>query len=147
MIASYLSPTSGHYVMIGLLATIIAGTFALRSRGWFGRIILVAITLTFMLPTAVLAAGKYPWLVDSRYRTFKVLYWSIGKGMSREEVLKTVGYSYPPGEKYLRPIVIEDSSVAIRLRMNPENIPDPKREGITVRLEAGMVVGKDYTSD
>jgi hypothetical protein len=92
----------------------------------------------------ILGVGRNPWLVDARYRTYMQFYWSLGKGMSREEVMAMLEKAYPPTGPRIRPRIIEDSGTRLGFHMNPENQPQPDHEAIYLKLEAGKVMGKSY---
>jgi hypothetical protein len=133
-----------HLVMAGLAIALIAGWLAWRCRGFFTRLVLAVVALAFLGPSVILGVGRNPWLVDARYRTYMQFYWSLGKGMSREEVMAMLEKAYPPTGPRIRPRIIEDSGTRLGFHMNPENQPQPDHEAIYLKLEAGKVMGKSY---
>ncbi len=67
--------------------------------------------------------------------------------MTRDEVLALMNRSYPPGEPRLRPVIMEDSASKLGFFMNPEDAPEPDREGISLKMDDGRVIAKDYSRD
>ena len=85
---------------------------------------------------------------DSRLATFHRLFERIEKGMTVDEVWRTVQQLYPEGGDRVRPGFEQDAlNDAIVLFMNPEDQREPNAEGIFLRLEGGRVARKDYSMD
>jgi hypothetical protein len=141
------NPTTGEIAVAGLIAGLFVAVFAWRSRNLLVRLIWAVVALCILVPSGILTVGMNPWLVDARYRTYRLFYWSIQKGMTRDEVLALMNRTYPAGEDRLRPIIVDDSGSKLGFFMNPENAPEPDREGISVKMDDGRVVGKDYSRD
>lgn len=134
-------------VVAGLLISLFAGWVAWRSQSVLSRLLLLALSISLLIPSAILGVGMNPWLVDARYRSYQLFYWSIQRGMDRTEVMASLDTRYPVDGLRLKPRITEDSATRLSFVMNPEKSPDPDRETITLKMEAGKVVGKEYLRD
>ncbi|RYD20979.1 MAG: hypothetical protein EOP88_13055 [Verrucomicrobiaceae bacterium] len=134
-------------VLVGLAVAIFAGWVAWRSQSIISRLLLLALSITLLIPSTILGVGMNPWLVDARYRSYRLFYWGIQRGMDRTEVLADLESSYPIGGPRLRPKILEDTATRLSFIMHPEAQPDPDRETITLKMEAGKVMGKEYLPD
>jgi S-formylglutathione hydrolase FrmB len=139
--------SSTQLILVGLVASAIAARFAWRSRSGIARLFLIIMALCFFVPTGILLAGKNPWLVDARYRTYLKFYWSIRQNMTRAEVIAVMHDFYPPSDGRLAPIMIEDSSASLSFYMNPEDQSEPDTEGISLKMEDGRVTATKYIAD
>lgn len=134
-------------ILVGLVASAITARFAWRSRSGIARLFLIPLALCFLMPTGVLVAGKIPWLVDARYRTYVQFYWSIRRNMTHAEVLALMHDFYPQDDLRSLPIMVENSSSALSFYMNPETKSEPNQEKISLKMEDGRVIGTKYTPD
>lgn len=137
----------GQLVVVGLVVSLIAGWLAWRSRGVISRLVLLAIALALLVPSTILGVGMNPWLVDARFRNYRQFYWSIRKGMTREDVVRSLDGRYPLGGPRLRPVMLEDNATRLAFVMNPENTAEPDRETITLTMDGGKVTDKEYLPD
>lgn len=134
-------------VVAGLVISLFAGWVAWRSQSVLSRLLLLGLSISLLIPSAILCVGMNPWLVDARYRSYQLFYWGIQRGMDRSEVLANLDTRYPVDGPRLKPRIIEDSATRLSFVMNPEKLPDPDRETITLKMEAGKVLGKEYLPD
>jgi hypothetical protein len=134
-------------VVAGLAISLLAGWVAWRSQNVLSRLLLLGLSISLLIPSAILGVGMNPWLVDARYRSYKIFYWSVQRGMDRSEVLASLDKSYPTGGPRLKPKLLEDTATRLSFTMHPEAKPEPDRETITLKMEAGKVVGKEYLPD
>src|SRR5688572_15717109 len=75
--------------------------FATRSSGLRTSMILLA--SIFLLPAAYVFLALNPWLVDSRFRTYRAFYNDIHVGTTREQVLSIMEQRYPVAGRRQRP--------------------------------------------
>ncbi len=132
-------------VIAGLVASAIAGIFVWRSRSFAGRLFSVLMTLCFLVPSGILLVGMNPWLVDARFRTYKLFYWNLRSGMSRQEVLDTMNRHYPAGAPRQRPFIRQDSASQLDFHMNPEQGAETDHDEISLEMEEGIVIRKSYS--
>lgn len=138
-----LSP--GQLVVVGILTAIVAFWLSRKTYG-LTRFALFSIALVFAVPSTLLAVGQNPWLVDARFRTFKMFYWGLHPGMTRADVVTSVNQSYPLGDSIRTQIQATESPEGITFSMTPK-VSGEKRESFLVRIESGMVIGKKYLSE
>ncbi|RYD45402.1 MAG: hypothetical protein EOP85_08985 [Verrucomicrobiaceae bacterium] len=134
-------------VIAGLVIGLLAGWLAWNSQQVLSRLLLLAFSLTLLIPSAILGVGMNPWLVDARFRSYRLFYWSIQRGMSREEVMANLDKRYPSGGERTRPTILTDSGTRLEFAMSPENTKEPDSETISLKMEAGKVMGKEYLPD
>lgn len=139
--------SSTQIIVVGLIASAIAGRFAWRSRSAVGRLVLITITLFFFVPTGILVTGMNPWLLDARYRTYREFYWSLRKNMTRAEVLAVMNDFYPPGDVRSCPTVVQDTAAKLGFYMNPEKKSQPTKEAIFLEMDEGRVTNTRYVPD
>lgn len=134
-------------IVAGLVIAFLAGWVSWRSQSVLTRLLLLGLSIGLFIPSAILGLGMNPWLVDARYRSYRLFYWDIQRGMDRAEVLASLDRRYPLDGPRLKPRVQEDSATRLSFIMNPEKLPDPDRETIIVTMEDGKVLGKEYLPD
>lgn len=134
-------------ILIGLVAGGLVGVISWRSRRTFVRLILGMLAVCLLVPSAVLFVGKNPWLVDARFRTFKMAYWYIRIGMSRDEVLREIRDLYPADGRQEAPVIVEDTASTLRIQMNTGDPPEHIRDFITLTMQDGRVMGKNQSSE
>jgi Zn-dependent protease with chaperone function len=126
------------------LAGIVIGWFV---RGTTAKAVLFVLALIFLLPAGYVFLAFHPWLVDSRFRTYRAFYQDIKVGMTREQVLATLENRYPANGPRKPPTVMNDTAEALGFFMNPETSREPNCEGIFLTLERGRVIKKVYSPD
>lgn len=136
-----------HLVIAGLVISIIVGWLAWRSSGVISRLLMLALAIALLVPSTILGIGMNPWLVDARYRSYRQFYWSIQRGMSRQEVMDGMERRYPLTGPRKRPNLLEDSATSLSFAMHPETAGEPNRETIALKMQAGEVTGKNYLPD
>jgi len=134
-------------IIVGLLAGVITTLFAFRSRGLASRVFLILLSVSLLVPSAILCVGRNPWLVDARFRSFQFLYWNIRIGMNREEVIEEMRKAYPAGQIPEPPRIVTDSATGMKILMNPGTSGEPGQEAIILKLEEGLIMKKDYSAD
>ncbi|MES2476959.1 MAG: hypothetical protein V4640_14340 [Verrucomicrobiota bacterium] len=134
-------------IIVGIIAGLAFAIFACRSQRFVMRLLLVLLALGLLLPSGILLAGRNPALIDARYRNYRFFYWSLGTGMSRDEVLTSLKKWYPPGKEVLKPHVVTDNVSRLEFVMDPGPSGQPRNERIVLKMEAGLVVGKEYAKD
>ncbi len=132
-------------VIAGLVASAIAGRLAWRSRTLTTRFLLTSLTMCFLVPSGILVAGMNPWLIDARLRTYRLFYWDIRNGMNRQEILAVMDRHYPAGESRTRPIFRQESITKLTFQLAAEGSAEPAKEEISLQMEEGRVIRKDYT--
>lgn len=130
-----------------VVGAVVVLIFLLRLKGGGARIALSLLFLLLMVPPLYVFAALNPWLVDARFRTYRVFYRGIEIGMTRTEVLAALDRHYPTNGPRLRPQVMRDSTDDLGFFMNPETSREPNCEGIFLRLRDGKVSGKTYSPD
>ncbi len=108
---------------------------------------MVVLALIFLLPAGYLFVGLNPWLVDSRFRTYRAFYRDIEVGMTRDQVLAVMERRYPADGLRKRPKIMDDTSQRLGFFMNPETSREPNCEGIFLALEGGRVTKIVYSAD
>ncbi|MES2997128.1 MAG: hypothetical protein V4733_10005 [Verrucomicrobiota bacterium] len=111
------------------------------------KAIMVVLALIFLLPAGYLFVGLNPWLVDSRFRTYRAFYRDIEVGMTRDQVLAVMERRYPADGLRKRPKIMDDTSQRLGFFMNPETSREPNCEGIFLALEGGRVTKIVYSAD
>lgn len=89
----------------------------------------------------------YPWLIDSRFRTYRDFYKDIKIGMTHDQVIEVAKKHYPDGGQRKFPIVMRDNSSELGFFMNPEGDSEPNCEGIFLRFDEGKVTTITYSAD
>jgi hypothetical protein len=137
-----------------VLAAAIGGCVALLALGiaWLVRsstvkAMMIVLALVSLLPGAYLFVGLNPWLVDSRFRTYRAFYKDIEIGMTREQVLAALERRYPANGQRKRPMVLHDTAEGLGFFMNPETSREPNCEGIFLTLVGGRVTKIVYSAD
>lgn len=139
--------SSGPVILVGVIAGILFAIFAIRSQRFVPRFALTLVALCLLLPSGLLFVARNPAIVDVRYRTFRLLYWNFGIGMSREEVFASLAKRYPPGHEAKAPRVVVDNGSTLEFVMTPDYTGLPANERIILKTDAGVVTGKDYLPD
>jgi hypothetical protein len=101
----------------------------------------------FLLPAGYLLVALNPWLVDSRFRSYRAFYRDIEIGMTRNEVFEALERNYPADGPRKRPKILNDTAEGLGFFMDPETSREPNCEGIFLRLESGRVSAKSYSAD
>ncbi|MFT4550089.1 MAG: hypothetical protein ACI9UA_005520 [Pseudoalteromonas tetraodonis] len=89
-----LSPSLTAISIIGILIALALLVVAFRLQHW-KRIVLTVTSLLILATSALLATPINPWLIDTRYRTYRSFYRDIEIGMNRAEVLNLIDRHYP----------------------------------------------------
>lgn len=139
-----LALAADHVVFIGIVASVILGFIAKNAQNWFPRLFFSLATLVVVVPTVIIIAGQNPWVIEPRYRAYKQFYWSIGRAMTRENVMEELDKRYADGSGRLRPTIVQDSDDRLCFHMNLEGGGGIEGEEILLKMEAGRVVGKEY---
>ncbi|MEM7262089.1 MAG: hypothetical protein AAF488_08865 [Planctomycetota bacterium] len=117
-------------------------------RRWFTRLLLAVLACAVIAPGAYLyIALKHPGLLDPRIRTYRAFYQDIAVGMTRDEVLATLGYHYPAGGERTPPRRMGDEPDELSFLMDAEGTNSPNAEGIRVNFQDGRVRSKVYSPD
>lgn len=132
---------------VGALMAAVALLAAWLIRSSAVRRWLIIVAFVFLLPAAYLFATLNPWLVDSRFRTYRAFYRDIHPGMTREQVLAVMERRYPTGGARQRPTIMDDTPDRLGFFMNPEMSSEPNCEGIFLTLQQGRVTKKEYSPD
>lgn len=135
--------TAGAGGLLALIALVVA--WLVRSNAV--RALMIALALIFLLPAAYVFVAMNPWLVDSRFRTYRAFYRDIRIGMTREQVLSAMERRYPAGGPRQRPNLMNDEPGSLGFFMNPETSREPNCEGIFLGLGQGRVTNKVYSAD
>jgi hypothetical protein len=137
-----------------ILAAAVGGVIAFIAVvvAWFARssavkAIMIALALIFLLPAGYVFVGFNPWLVDSRFRTYRAFYRELEIGMTREQVLAAMERRYPADGPRKRPTIMDDTPRRLGFFMNPEASREPNCEGIFLTLENGRVTKIVYSAD
>ncbi len=137
-----------------VLAAVICGVLALTAliTAWLVRriavrMLMIFLAVIFIVPAAFVFVALNPWLVDSRFRTYRAFYKEIQIGMTRGEVLSAMERHYPAGGPRKRPKIWADASEELVFVMTPETSREPYCEGILLALKKGCVTKKDYSPD
>jgi hypothetical protein len=129
--------------VVALVALIVA--WAVRSKAIKATMFVLAIVC--LLPGAYMLIAMNPWLVDSRFRTYRAFYRDIRQGMTRDEVMVLIERHYPKTGARQRPKIMSDDSTSLGFFMNPETSREPNCEGIFLSIENGRVRTKTYSPD
>jgi hypothetical protein len=132
---------------VGVVFTIITGFFLFRSKSTKARVLLSSLTIIFLIPSFLVVYIFYPWLIDSRFRTYRTFYKDIQIGMTRDQVMEVAKGHYPDGGKRLFPTIMRDNTSDLGFFMNPEGDSEPNCEGIFLRFEDGKVSSIVYSAD
>ena len=132
---------------VGGVIALVALVVAWLARSSAVKAIMVVLALIFLLPSGYLFVGFNPWLVDSRFRTYRAFYRDIEVGMTRDQVLAVMGRRYPADGPRKRPKIMDDTSQSLGFFMNPETSREPNCEGIFLTLEGGRVTKIVYSAD
>lgn len=132
---------------IGAIAALIALVVAWIVRSTAIKATMFTLALLFLLPAAYMFVAFNPWLVDSRFRTYRAFYHDIRQGMTRDEVMALIDRHYPKTGARQRPKVMQDDSSSLGFFMNPESSREPNCEGIFLAVENGRVRAKRYSPD
>jgi hypothetical protein len=115
-----------------ILAAAVGGVIAFIAVvvAWFARssavkAIMIALALIFLLPAGYVFVGFNPWLVDSRFRTYRAFYRELEIGMTREQVLAAMERRYPADGPRKRPTIMDDTPRRLGFFMNPEASREP----------------------
>jgi hypothetical protein len=120
---------------------------ALSLKGWAFRGFLAVVGIFCLLPAAYIFLLLNPWLIDSRFRTYRAFYNDIREGMTREEVLMVMKQHYPQGGAHGVPKIMDDAPESLGFFMNPETSREPNCEGIFLTLKSNRVTAKTYSPD
>jgi hypothetical protein len=108
---------------------------------------MIVLALVFLMPAAFVVVALNPWLVDSRFRTYRAFYKDIRVGMTRDQVLSIMEHRYPTNGSRGCPKVLHDWPGGLGFFMNPEKSKEPNCEGIFLEFEQGRVTKKVYSAD
>jgi hypothetical protein len=143
--------TSVHPVIlaaaIGAVVALVALIIAWVVRSTAIKATMFVLAIVCLLPGAYLLVAMNPWLVDSRYRTYRALYLDIQVGMTTGEVMALVEQHYPKTGARQRPKVMNDEPANLCFFMNPETSREPNCEGIFLAMTNGRVTAKTYSPD
>ncbi len=131
-------------ILVGLVAGVLMAICAWRSARTASRVFLGVVAFCLLVPSAILFAGRNPWLIDARFRTFQLFYWNIRIGMSRDEVMGEMRNWYPQDQPHQPPGVAENSATQLKFFMTPA---ESDHESIILKMQDGRVIGKDYSAD
>jgi len=133
--------------VVGAGAALVALVIAWLVRNSAVKAMMIVLALVFLLPGVYLFVGLNPWLVDSRFRTYRKFYEEIEIGMTREQVLAALERRYPTDGPRKRPKILNDTPEGLGFFMNPETSREPNCEGIFLTLEGGRVTKRVYSAD
>jgi len=131
-------------VLIGLVVSVIAAVLTWRSRSGLSKMIFGLVTICVLTPSVILFVGRNPWLVESRYRTFKLLYWNLRIGMNHEEVQANVKKLYPPNGEQKQPLIYQTGAGKMEIQMAPEASDESGHETIILKMQDDQVRGINY---
>ena len=126
----------------GLGIAMLVATFYARRNVL--RAVFLTIAIVSFAPPALVLSIRFPAWFDARYRAYQAFYEDVGLGMTRDEVLSTLTRHYPAEGPRSRPRIVEETPSKISFFMNPDH---SSCELITLRLESGRVVRKEYVPD
>jgi len=132
---------------VGAIFSLLALMLAGLARSSAVKATMFVLAVLFVLPAGYLIVGLNPWLVDSRFRTYRAFYRDIGIGMTREQVLSALEHHYPTNGPRKRPKILNDTPEALGFFMNPETSREPNCEGIFITFEQDRVTKKLYSPD
>lgn len=132
--------------LCGLLAAFALVVMCFLGNKWM-KISLFVIALVLSVPGLQAVLAYHPELVDERFRTYKEFFEDVRPGMSHDDVLFTEQKYYPANGERDLPRLATDSPVLMTFYMNPEDAKGPTRECITLTLDKGKVMAKEYTRD
>lgn len=111
------------------------------------RLFFAIVAVGFFIPSGLLLVAQNPAIVDPQLRTFRFFYWDLGNGMNRAEVDATVEKWYPPEERANAPRVFVDNAHTLEFVLTPRITGRATHERVVLKMEAGLIVGKEYLSD
>lgn len=132
--------------VVGVVLAVALTILGIKVRGW-RRIAAFFCVPPLFLPAAIILLALNPWLVDTRFRSYRAFYRSIDVGMTTEQVLREMEKIYPESGPRRRPEVFRHEEDAMGFFMNPEHSKEPNCEGIFLNLKDGRVVSKGYSRD
>jgi len=143
--------TSVHPVVlaaaVGAVLALVALIVAWIARSSAVKAAMTVLALVALIPAAFMVLAMNPWLVDSRYRTYRAFYRDIQLGMTRDEVIALIDRHYPLTGARQRPKVLNDDSSSLGFFMNPEKSREPNCEGVFLTMTNGRVAIKMYSPD
>ncbi len=143
--------TSVHPVIlaaaIGIAIALAALLLAWFVRSSVFRVMMVILAFILLVPAGYVFLAMNPWLVDSRFRTYRAFYKDIQVGMTREQVLAAMARRYPKDGPRMPPKIMDDNEHRLGFFMNPEKSVEPNCEGIFLGLRDGRVTAKTYSAD
>jgi hypothetical protein len=137
-------------LLIVLLSSLLAlglAVLAFRGSRWRARAPLAMCAIIFCLPAVWLFLGFHQELIDARIRAYKAFYDHVRVGMTRNDLSALLDRDFPAGGPRQRPKIVEETADHVSFCMSPEGERDPNCEGITVRLQDGQTIGKEYVRD
>lgn len=144
---NHLNNPLGIAAIIGIIFAFVTGFFIIRYKSKKLRIPLAFLILLLLTPSVLAIYAYYPWLVDSRHRTYRAFYNDIEIGMTRDQVMELAEKHYPKGGQREFPIVLNEETSEFGFFMNPEDSREPNCEGIFLQLDDGKVTRVSYSAD
>ena len=132
---------------VGAVIALAALVVAWLARSSAAKTIMIVLALIFLLPAGYVFVGFNPWLLDSRFRTYRAFYRDLQVGMTREQVLAAMERRYPTDGPRKRPKIMDDTPESLGFFMNPETSREPNCEDIFLTLERGRVTEIVYSAD
>ncbi len=132
---------------VGAVLALVALIVAWLARTSTAKTVMIVLAVIFLVPAGYVLVGLNPWLVDSRFRTYRAFYRDIEVGMTREQVLAALEHRYPTNGPRKRPKILNDTPDGLGFFMNPETSREPNCEGIFLSFEQGRVTNKTYSPD